>query len=167
MSRYAEGTTVSPERSQAEIAELLRKYGATSFVSGFEDQRAMVAFRAHNRTVRFILDLPAPGDDEFQWTPTRKERKPDAAAAAYEAEIRRRWRALALAIKAKLEAVDTGVTTFEDEFMAHIVLPDGRTVGETVRERIEAAYELGQAIDLLPGLPGGVSGPAAIEGSRA
>lgn len=145
MSRYAEGTTVSPERSQAEIAELLRKYGATSFVSGFEDQRAMVAFRAHNRTVRFILDLPAPGDDEFNWTPTRKERKPDAAAAAYEAEIRRRWRALALAIKAKLEAVATGIASFEDEFLAYTVLPDNTTVGQHVQAEIEAAWKAGHA----------------------
>lgn len=145
MTRYAEGTTVSPERSQAEIAELLRKYGATSFVSGFEDQRAMVAFRAHDRTVRFILDLPNAGDDEFSWTPTRQRRKPDAAAAAHEAEIRRRWRALALAIKAKLEAVATGIASFEDEFLAYTVLPDNTTVGQHVQAEIEAAWKAGRA----------------------
>lgn len=145
MARYAEGTTVSPERSQAEIAEMLRKYGATSFVSGFEDQRAMVAFRAHDRTVRFILDLPAPGDEDFIWTPTRQRRKPEAAAAAYEAEIRRRWRALALAIKAKLEAVATGIATFEDEFLAYTVLPDNTTVGQHLQAEIEAAWKAGHA----------------------
>ena len=89
--------------------------------------------------------LPAPGDDEFQWTPTRKERKPDAAAAAYEAEIRRRWRALALAIKAKLEAVATGIASFEDEFLAYTVLPDNTTVGQHVQAEIEAAWKAGHA----------------------
>lgn len=29
MSRYAEGTTVSPDKTEGEIKELLRKHGAT------------------------------------------------------------------------------------------------------------------------------------------
>ncbi len=145
MTRYAEGTSVSPERSQAEISENLRRYGASSYVSGYEDNRAMIAFKANNRTIRFILDLPLPGDEEFLWTPTRQKRKPDAARAAYEAEIRRRWRALALAIKAKLEAVATGIASFEDEFLAYTVLPDNTTVGDRVRAEITEAWRTGQA----------------------
>jgi hypothetical protein len=35
----------------------------------------------------------------------------------------RRWRALLLMIKAKVEAVESGVVTFEDEWLAHFVLP--------------------------------------------
>lgn len=143
MGRYAEGTTVSPERSQAEISENLRRYGATSYVSGYEDNRAMIAFRAHDRTVRFLLDLPLPEDVEFALTPTKQRRKPDAARAAYEAEIRRRWRAIALAIKAKLEAVATGIASFEDEFLAYTVLPDNTTVGDRVRNELEQAWRSG------------------------
>lgn len=143
MSRYAEGTTVSPERSQAEIAENLRRYGATSYVSGYEDNRAMIAFKAHGRTIRFLLDLPLPTDPDFLFTPTKQHRKPEAQRAAYEAEIRRRWRALALAIKAKLEAVSTGIASFEDEFLAYTVLPDNTTVGERVQAEIEASWASG------------------------
>lgn len=143
MGRYAEGTSVSPERSQAEISEQLRRYGATSYVSGYEDNRAMIAFKAHSRTIRFVLDLPLPGDPEFAKTPTGQVRKPDARRAAYEGEIRRRWRALALAIKAKLEAVSTGIASFEDEFLAYTVLPDNTTVGERVQAEIEAAWSAG------------------------
>lgn len=142
--RYAEGTTVSPERSQAEISESLRRYGATGFAFGWEDQSAMIAFRAHGRHVRFLLELPHPDDRAFATTETGRSRTRDAVAAAYEAEIRRRWRSLALAIKAKLEAVATGITDFEDEFLAHIVLPDGTTVGERARREIEAAWKSGQ-----------------------
>lgn len=164
MSAYAEGTTVTPEKSQAEIAKLLLRYGANGFTYGWDNGFAQVAFRAHERVVRFTVPLPDPGEQRFRVTETgRARRDPESA---YDAEVRRRWRAMVLVIKAKLEAVDTGVTTFEDEFMAHIVLPDGRTVGDVVRERIQAAYELGHAIDLLPGLPGGVSGPLAVEGGR-
>lgn len=142
--RYAEGTTVSPERSQAEISENLRRYGASSYVSGYEDNRAMIAFKAHDRTVRFLLDLPTPADAEFLLTPTKQRRKPDAARAAYEQEIRRRWRALALAIKAKLEAVATGIASFEDEFLAYTVLPDNTTVGDRLRAEIDDAWRSGQ-----------------------
>ena len=41
---------------------------------------------------------------------------------------RQRWRALNLAIKAKLEAVESGIVTFDQEFLAHIVGPSGQTV---------------------------------------
>lgn len=143
MPRYAEGTTVSPERSQAEIAENLRRYGASAFLTGYEDNRAMIAFRAHDRSVRFLLDLPAPDDPEFRWTPTHQERKPAARVAAYDAEVRRRWRALALAIKAKLEAVATGIASFEDEFLAYTVLPDNTTVGDSIRAELEQTWRTG------------------------
>ncbi len=149
--RYAEGTTVSPERSQAEISENVRRYGAKSFVSGYEDNRAMIAFRAHDRTVRFILDLPSPDDREFTLTPSGRTRDAAGRRAAYEAETRRRWRALALAIKAKLEAVATGIASFEDEFLAYTVLPDNTTVGDRVREEIAQAWRTGvQPPRLLP-----------------
>jgi len=46
-----------------------------------------------------------------------------------------------LAIKAKLECVEAGITTLEQEFMAHILLPNGSTVGEVVLPEIEASYQ--------------------------
>lgn len=148
-ARFAEGTSVTPERSQAEISETLRRYGATGFAFGWQDQRAMIAFTAHDRSIRFLLDLPGPDDREFQVTATGRKRQ--NSNASYEAEIRRRWRALALAIKAKLEAVATGITDFEDEFMAHIVLPDGSTVGERVKDELIAIWKTGAAPpSLLP-----------------
>ena len=57
-------------------------------------------------------------------------------------------------IKAKLEAVETGITEFEDEFLAHIVLPNGQTAGHWMRPQIAKAYESGSMPPLLPA-PGG------------
>jgi hypothetical protein len=54
-------------------------------------------------------------------------------------EMRRRWRSLALAIKAKLEVVASGIATFDEEFMAHLVLPDGTTVGDRVTTELDVA----------------------------
>lgn len=160
MSRYAEGTSVTPEKSQQEISATIRRYGASKLAVAWEDRRAMVAFGAHNLHVRMILDLPSPDDAEFRTTPTGRGRDTAARKSACEAEIRRRWRALALAIKAKLEAVETGITSFEDEFMAHIVLPDGTTVSEHVAPAIRQAYAQGSIAPFIPL-------PKAIEGGRS
>jgi len=37
--------------------------------------------------------------------------------------------------------------------MAHIVLPDGSTVGQFMRPQIESAYETGDMPNALPALP--------------
>lgn len=151
VSAFAAKTTVSPEKSRAEIETLLRRYGADQFVSGWDAGRALIGFRAAGRQVRFELLMPSPTDPAFKpkhrtWARSTSE----ATQQRHEAEVRRRWRALALVIKAKLEAVSTGITTFESEFMAHIVMPDGRTVGQHVTPAIEAAYESGKVRALLP-----------------
>ena len=68
--------------------------------------------------------------------------------------MRQKWRALALVIKAKLEAVESGIAVFEDEFMAYIVLPGGEeTVGDFMRPQIAEAYRIGAAPNMLPMLP--------------
>lgn len=156
--RYAEGTTVSPEKSQQDIGETIRRYGATSYAVAWEKGRAMIAFGAHNLHVRMILDLPSPDDPEFRTTPTGRTRDAASRKAACEAEHRRRWRSLGLAIKAKLEAVDTGITTFEEEFLAHIVLPDGATVAEHVAPAVRQAYATGEIAPFIPTLKAITSG---------
>lgn len=140
---YAEGTTVAPERSQMEIAALVRKYGAGSFATGWDGPRALVEFIAHDRRVRFVLDLPTD-PRQFLLTPSKQRRTETGARQAMEAETRRRWRALALAIKAKLEVVETGISTFEAEFLPHTVMPDGRTVAEHILPMVETAIAKGQ-----------------------
>lgn len=130
MSKYAQNTSVSPDRSKAEIEKTLRRYGADSFMYGWEENRALIAFRADGRRVKFVLPMPNPNDESFRLTPTGKERSRSAAESEYDQAIRQRWRALALVIKAKLEAVDTGIVTFDEEFLAHLLLPSGETVGE-------------------------------------
>jgi hypothetical protein len=148
---YAENTSVPVERSKAEIERVLERYGAEGFMYGIRQDRAVIAFEANARHVRFILPFPDPQSPEFVTTPTGRRRKGDAVNSAYDQEVRRRWRALALAIKAKLEAVDTGITEFDEEFLAHIVMPGGKTVAETAIPAVQKAYTNGEAVPLLPG----------------
>jgi hypothetical protein len=63
-------------------------------------------------------------------------------------------KALALVIKAKLEAVEAGISLFENEFMANIMLPNGGIVGDWMRPKIEQAYLTGQMPQDLPLLTG-------------
>jgi hypothetical protein len=65
---------------------------------------------------------------------------------------RQRWRALALVIKAKLEAVESGIATFDEEFMNWILLPNGQTVGDMIRPKIEQVYLTGELPPLLLGI---------------
>jgi hypothetical protein len=150
---YAEGTSVPIERSKAEIESLLTRYGVEQFVSGLAEQEARIQFRAKGRYVRFVLPIPAKTEKRFthQAKYTYKPRTQMEAQKAWEAELRRLWRALALEVKAKLEAVQSGIVGFEDEFMAHIVMPDGKTMAEHARPMIDAAYLTGKVAALLPG----------------
>lgn len=142
MSRYAESTTVSTEKSRAEIERTLQRYGATSFAYGYEGTKAQVGFAIEGRRVRFILEMPDPGAHRFTHH-SRGARTPEAAQKQWEQACRQSWRALSLVIKAKLEAVAAGITTVEDEFLAHTLLPDGTTVGEWAKPQIDEVYKVG------------------------
>lgn len=150
MTRYAASTEVSSMASRNEIERILSRYRAEGFVYGWEGDRAIIGFRMAGRQVRFTLPLPPKSD--FARTPGKNlPRAADAIEKAWEQAIRQRWRALALVIKAKLEAVDSGITVFEDEFLAHILLPDGKTAGDWLRPQIAIAYETREMPKLLPG----------------
>lgn len=142
MAPYAANTTVSTEASRMEIERTLRRYKAESFAYGTEGRKASVMFRLAGRVVRFILELPDPKEKRFTHH-SRGLRTPDSAEKEWEQACRQKWRALALVIKAKLEAVSAGITTVEDEFLAHTVLPDGRSFGDWAKPEIERAYQIG------------------------
>lgn len=151
MGRFAENTSVSSGKSRAEIDRTLSRYGATGFMYGWSGTDAVIAFEMKGRRVKFILPLPDRGSREFTHTPTGKIRASKQIEDAFEQAIRQRWRALALVIKAKLEAVEAGITEFEEEFLAHIVLPNGSSVGKFMIPQIEKAYKTGKMPPLLLG----------------
>lgn len=147
--RYANQTSVSWEKSRNEIEATLMRYGATGFMYGWLGERAAVMFEMKGRRVKFVL--PMPDRDDFAKTPRGRSRVESQVAVHYDQAVRQRWRALLLVIKAKLEAVETGIAEFEGEFLNYILMPDGKTVGEHVRPMIAAAYQTGKMQPLLPG----------------
>ena len=122
--KYAKRTVVPVSKSRSEIESVVLRYGADQFGSALDNQggRAMVQFRIKTWLVRFILPL-------HQCT---------------EQQQRQRWRALALVIKAKLEAVETGITTVEEEFLPHIVTPRGDTFGEWAVPQLREMKKTGE-----------------------
>ena len=118
MSHYAAKTSVPADRSRAEIERVVEKYGATKFAiaTDHESRRVMIEFHMNRRRIRFELQQPPAEHDQ---------------------KLRSSWRALLLAIKAKLESVASGIETFDEAFLAHVVMPDGRRFGEISVPQLE------------------------------
>jgi hypothetical protein len=136
---YAEKTSVSIDRSQAEVRKILMKYGASGFAFGEQGPLHVIMFEMQGRRIKFILPMPTP--------PSKYATQ--ASIKTYDQLCRSRWRCLVLAVKAKLECVESGITTLEQEFMAHIMLPSGKTVGEEMKTQIAHAYSTGKMPPLL------------------
>ena len=142
-SKYADNTSVSVDRSKAEVEKILTKYGADQFSSGWTGDKIVVMFRMNNRYIRIEMSTPTKGDIG------RVIRGGYSVEEKVAAENRRRWRALVLYVKAKLESVESNIISFEEAFMAHIILPNGKTVGQFMQPQIESAYKSGEMPTLL------------------
>lgn len=148
---YAEKTTVPIEKSKADIERILRKAGADQFVSGWDREKGVGRIQCKLDGIFLQFSITAPEPDRFRKTGTGRMRDEDALKTVLEKEEQRRWRGLLLVIKAKLEMIQTGQTTIQDEFMANILLPNQKTVGEWIAPQLAKAYERGTMPKLLPG----------------
>lgn len=144
--RYAERTSVPVAQSRAEVEKLLIRHGANQFVFGSADGQALVAFEMRTkdnggdsvtRRLRFLVPMPMASRSMT-----------DKKVAA---ETRRRWRALLLVLKAKLEAVASGIVAFDTEFLAHIVVDGSRTVGDRLVPELTATLAAGGNLPPLLG----------------
>lgn len=65
---YAENTDVSVAKSRAEIERLLNRHKCSKFLCGVDHlaHRATVQFQAHNRVIKFEIDLPNPNDPKWK-----------------------------------------------------------------------------------------------------
>jgi hypothetical protein len=107
----------------------MKRAGAEAFIFGEDTRRATVGFRLSGRMLKFSVSIPERASDR---------------------QVRARWRALWLVVKAKLEAVAIGLITIDEAFLAETVLPDSKTVAEVMLPQIETAYATGKMPPLLP-----------------
>lgn len=143
MMTYAHRTSVRPESTRVDIERTLVRYGADAFSYATDNKRSMVQFRMNGRIIKYQLTMPPI--ESFAETPSRRwTRDKETQHQMWEAACRQQWRALLLIIRAKLEAIDTRITSFEEEFLAWTMLPDGSTVGERTLPQLHEAYETGK-----------------------
>lgn len=120
---FAEDTKVTVAETRQELETMLRKAGAIRIVHMDEPAEAMVLFDLAGRLIRIRVVIPTDASEQ---------------------ERKALWRALIMIIKAKLVAVDRGVSTVETEFLANVVLPDGQTVGQWFEPGLRLAYDRGE-----------------------
>lgn len=141
---YAITTDVPFDRSISEIIALVRKAGAERIGQFDEGGRFTLQFTMADRVVRFRVNMPSQEEAE-----RTRHRKTTARADAPAQWRRQRARALLLVIKAKLESVESDVETFEEAFLANVVMSDGFTVYERLAEPIALEYQSGQPSPML------------------
>lgn len=147
---YAERTEISIKKSIADAVTLVKRAGAVRILQYEEPGRFVLQFALGGRLIRFAVALPSIDDmpklDGRRRLLTQADRKEKQMQAH-----RQRARALLLVIKAKLESVESKVETFEEAFLANVVMADDRTVYERVAAPIAAEYASGAPQLMLPG----------------
>lgn len=148
-----ETTTVSVEKSQGAIRSLLVAHGAREFQfgesSGADGVRlAAVGFVANGHAVRMRVPHKPINQRDLARRLTRARTKDRATIASEmeEQEAKRIWRVLHWNLKARMEAVQEGVETFEEAFLAHLL--DERT-GETIYETLARSGSIDLGMPLL------------------
>jgi hypothetical protein len=129
---YAKNTTVPVERTIGEIRKALEKAGADGFAFAEQGGCAYIIFKINEPNgrsvgVKIFLRMPRP--------PERTST--EASKKTWEQVRKSKWRSLLLCIKAKTEAIESGIETFEEAFLPHIVLSNGQTVGHKIIPKIE------------------------------
>lgn len=136
---FAGDTSVPIYKSKADIEALLMKYGAEGYHTGWQATAGeavgwdAIEFLWKGKQIRFRIPRSTEAD-----IPRGVHNK----VAYLEQRDRQRWRVLMLVVKAKLEAVQSGVSIFEEEFMPFIVTASGRTIGEILIPKLTGSEPL-------------------------
>lgn len=131
---YAD-THVSIEKTKEEISHLLRKFGCRGIQWTWLDNRETLRFihefeyKGVNKGIAFEINIPEMGKQRGRGYDKKLIRND------YQA-----YRIVLHIIKAKLTAVESGVESFENEFLSKILykLPDGKTqkIGDVIFDQL-------------------------------
>ena len=160
--RYAEGTQVPVEKTQAEISTLLTKMGVIQQMTAQTVDAITVAFVLRGVAYRLTVPKPDPTLPAFtrvkinacSWKPANAQQVGEKVAL----ETARRLRALGALIKARMVAVQEGIITVEQAFIGDIVVgANGQTLADHALPQIAKAIEEGRqpCMLALPGISNG------------
>lgn len=147
--RYAEGTTVAPEKSRIEIEALLTKFKATAYSWTITPTTATIRFQWSHGGVAYTarLAVAAPTfDDTFRrLAKVRRHVTNDVVHKEIAAEYRRIHRLLLLKLKGDLVAVTEGLCSAVEVLLPYLETPDGLTVAEALIPRLPELTTRGPA----------------------
>lgn len=137
-----ESTSVPVERSQGTVRKLLSEAGASrlAFAEDRDDEGrrwAAVQFVVGFNAVRIRVPLKPIDEREFRKKRMRARTRTEEQIRddLYEQEERRIWRVIAWNLKARMVAVQEGVETFEEAFLAHLIdVRTNRTIFEQLAD---------------------------------
>lgn len=116
---YAEDTRVPISRSRDELERILTRFGADQVATLANSDGWTIAFAARGLRIQLHIAMPENGPNSQ--------------------EARRLWRTLVLVTKARLVAIDDGLESLADAFLAQVMLPSGYSVAEQVAPQLAAA----------------------------
>lgn len=142
---YATRTEVSVERSRIQIERMVGQVeGVDRFLYSTDNKQAVIMFRYCERVIKWTVELPDRNGRDILYRDDGRERSVVLQEKLWKQRCRSIWRSLYLIIKAKLEAIESGIVNFEDEFLPYTALPDGSTVGKWAKEKIDKALGAGK-----------------------
>lgn len=119
MAKYAKYTKVPVKKSKTQIEKLLVDYGIDEFFFGTSPRGEGVGFKYEGKVYKHNVPMPDRNDYGYE--------------TQYNQAIRQRWRIFYMSLKMKLEEVQDGGISFEDQFLSMMTLPDGSTVADFMR----------------------------------
>jgi hypothetical protein len=139
MSNLPYSTATSGDKAMAEIQRILQRFGCNKFgtMTDWEAGVLMVQFEWRGKQVSFPANFKGyaaawlkekPYTSRMRCTKAEHEAKALEIGSIAVYSILRDW------IKAQVTAVETGLISFEEVFMAHIMLPNGMRMIEHAKE---------------------------------
>lgn len=147
---FAQGTTVDPFKTLAEINALLEKSGADEIGTYRSLMREGVAFVRAGIAYRISVHIVK---DEAEAKTYSKGGRVAGHASYVVAERARRLRSLLNVVRAKLIAVQDDIYTFEEMFGFDVITETGETIAERTVPMIRQAALEGRIPSSLP-VPG-------------
>lgn len=147
---FAEGTQVDAGKTRLDIEAMLSKFACETVGVMREPGFATVLFRRQGWAVQMRVALPQLSDAPKQRKPGYHYMTEAQRLQWVMQQEREKWRQLMLVLKAKFTALENGIESFEESFMAHLVV-GGDHVGQRLLPALRQAQESGQRLALPSG----------------
>ena len=127
-------TKVSIDKTVGEIQKCLAAHGANAILSEYDDKGNVIALSFKVSTGQQDLAFRLPSN----WRPVlnllEQDRKVPRSFRTQEQALRVSWRIINDWVEAQMAIVDTKMVELPQVFLPYVIMPDGRTLYERVRD---------------------------------